>query len=115
MDRGAPFVLDRPEPGWWMLRLRASAPEVPAMIAVLDHEPGDPDNKLDRWPLPLWAEIAGQLADPLTVWAQRKRPISPEEYAYQRALCLWTREHAPDEPLAQPRKKTDWLQAVLPF
>jgi hypothetical protein len=59
-----------PREGYWMVRLRRDGPEVPARLFWCDHEPGIPENKLDRWPMPyLQGQIGTDLADPYEIWA----------------------------------------------
>ena len=53
--------MDRPEPGFWLVRLAKGAPQVPACIRVVQTlaEPGDPLNLMDRSPF-IAAFIAGE-------------------------------------------------------
>jgi hypothetical protein len=51
-----------PRPRHFLMRLRRDGPLVPARLRWLDHEPGEPDNKLDRGrltPFPA-VDIAGK-------------------------------------------------------
>lgn len=103
-----PFTITwrEPEPSFWMLYHVRGGVLVPARIWWCDHEPGRPDNKLDRWPIPfLAAEIAGRWCEVYDVWWRVclrdsrpghwkcAHPMAPkdglteeEEYAYQMAL-----------------------------
>jgi hypothetical protein len=53
-ERVRDYLLDRqPErlvPGYWQVRLHRRGPWVPARSYWADHEPGNPENKRDRWP-----------------------------------------------------------------
>jgi hypothetical protein len=63
-------------PRYFLLRLRRGAPLVPARLWLCDHDPADPENRLDRGALSVFprAEIAGRevpperLLDRLGVW-----------------------------------------------
>jgi hypothetical protein len=90
-------------------------PFVPARIYWRDHEPGlgMEWNKLDRWPLPVLAgEILGEDVDPVLVWTGRdRRPLSAPTghtldswYRYKVADAIWAADHAPEEPIAHPRR-----------
>lgn len=114
-------------PGFWQIRLRKGGPWVPARTFWCDHEPGEPDNKLDRWPLPYLAgEIIGEPADALDIIGSRwRRELTAEagltdlqEYLYQVALCRHAADYeaAAREPLAAPRSRPNLLtiKAVEP-
>jgi hypothetical protein len=111
-------------PGYWAIKLRTGGPPVPARTFWCDHEPGNPDNKLDRWPLPFIAgEIAGDVADPLDIFAARSRvPLrprggltQPQEYAFQVADIRHARVWRPDEPIANPRHRVRLSRLPIPF
>jgi hypothetical protein len=105
------------QPGHYLIRLVKKGPLVAARIYWCDHEPGNEENKLDRWPIPfLMGEIAGEAVDALGIWLARGRQeITAAEYRYRSTDAAWAREHSPLEPAANPRKKIDQLQAPLPF
>ncbi len=98
-----------------MVRLRRLGPEMPASIAEIEHEPGNPDNHLDTGAI-LVANIGYEERDPIEVWNMVKRPISDADYRFHMARVDWVREHAPDEPEAKPRKAVDLttLRAIGP-
>lgn len=106
-----------PQVGYWLVRLRKGGPRVPAAIRWIHttHEPGRPSNKMERSPF-LAAFI---MDDPVSldevVFARKIETISEEEYQYRVALGHWTAEHAPDEPLANPRRPIDLLKAPPPW
>ncbi len=103
--------------GFWLIRLRKLAPQIPARTYLCNHEPGAPDNILDRWPLPFLAgEIAGDVADPLDIFGARDRePLKPrpplktveQEYAFLVEDMRHARLYRPEDPLAQPRRAVD--------
>jgi len=112
--RGPTRIINDPQPGHWMVRLVRGGPYVPAKIERINHEPGNPANKLDTGPV-LLALIGGEPVDPLEIWHRRGRAIGAAEYAYQLEDYLWCRAHAPDEPKANPRTPIDPLTGKLPF
>ena len=115
-DAPAPRVINRPQPGYWMLRLVAGGPEVPAMIERRPTEPGNPDNVLDRSPLSLLhAEIDGAPASVDAVWERRGRAIDRAEYDYQIAIGRHAKTYLPKHPRAEPRSRIDLLTVPLPF
>jgi hypothetical protein len=111
-----PRRIDRPEPGFWMMRLVKGGPEVPAAILRVQttHEPGEPSNQMDRSPF-LVALINGEPVDLATVWERRGRPVTRAEYEFQLADGDWHRAYAPDHPKANPTKPIDTLTVPLPF
>ncbi len=104
-------------PGHWLIRLRKMAPQIPARTYWCDHEPGNPENKRDRWPLRFLAgEIAGDVADPLDIFGARDRvPLKPrqplktpeQEYSYRCARMRHAKKYEPEDPLAQPYRAID--------
>jgi hypothetical protein len=114
------------EQGYWLIQLGKNYPPIPARVWWCDHEPGNPENKLDRPPF-LMAEIAGEPADPLDVYAaverrpRDKRPMVPirpltieRTYAYLVADLRHAQRWRPDDPLAQPRRRVD-LTRIAPL
>ena len=71
------------------------------------HEPGNPDNPLDR--SPIWrAERDGQEVDLDDVWPfAEKNPIDRAEFRYLLADASHARRHRPDDPEANPTKVVD--------
>lgn len=112
LDR-TPRVISQPQPGFWAVRLRSRAVEVAARIWWCDHEPGEPENKLDQ-PF-LDAELNGVRVPPSRVWEMRGRVITEAEYRFLIADRKWAAEYSPNDPAAQPDQPVDWLQAKLPF
>lgn len=116
VDAPAPRVLDQPQPGLWMVRLVSGGPEVPAMIERRPHEPGNPENELDRSPRSLLhAEIDGAAVDVDAVWNRRGRAIDRAEYDYQIAIGRHAKAYLPKHPRAEPRSRIDLLTVPLPF
>ena len=107
-----PRVMNKPEPGLWAIRLRKGGVEVAARIFLCDHEPGHPGNKLDQ-PF-MDAEINGERVHPDRIWHTRGRPIDEAEYQYLLKVYEWARQHAPNDPAANPHQPVDWLTAPIP-
>lgn len=105
-----------PEPGYWLIRLRRGAPDVPACIQWEQtlHEPGRPSNRMERSPV-LTGRINGEIVPWERIWFTRGRPINQAEYDYRVALTEWAMANAPDEPAADATKPIDFLTASLPF
>jgi hypothetical protein len=114
------------QPGHWKLRIVRHGALVPARIFWCDHEPGNEENRLDRWPVPFSAgEVAGEWVDPRWIWLRviggnavqwkRAEPIEASEYRYLMADMSWARLYAPDEPIANPRRRVDLDQIAIPF
>jgi hypothetical protein len=133
-----PFTINwrEPEvPSYFMLYIKRGSVLVPARIWMADHEPGEPNNKRDRWPREhIAGEIAGKWVDPLDIWERFllgetrpnhwkcARPLVPkdgltvsQEYEYQLALLRHAREREPANPLARPWKEVDLRTLPLPF
>jgi hypothetical protein len=90
-----------------MVRLTRYGPEIPASITRIDHEPGDPDNKLDTGPI-FVANIGLKEVDPLRVWwMARRRRISEAEHRYQMARLAWMRDYDPFRPEMVPTEPVD--------
>jgi hypothetical protein len=124
-----------PEVGFWMVYARQGSVLVPSRIFWCDWEPGNEENKLDRWPIPFLAgEIAGRWVDPADIWERVllretrpnhwrcAHPLVPqdgltvaEEYEYRVALLTHAKEHRPTSPLAKPYKPVDLSQLPVPF
>ena len=107
-------TIDRPEPGFWAIRLTRGGVEVGARIwwHQTRFEPGVHSNLMERSPI-LSAEIDGKPVTPYDVRIQRGREISEEVYLYLVADRAWARKHRPEDPAANPRKPVD-LRAQPP-
>jgi hypothetical protein len=108
--------LDKPECGWWRVRLTKGGPFAAASIQYEQtlHEPGEPSNLMERSAI-MTARINGEVVLLADVWERRKEPITKASHDYMVADTAWAKKFSPDEPQANPRKKVDWLQAPLPF
>lgn len=114
----APRRMDRPEPGYWLMRLVRNGPRMPA--AIFWHEttgePGEPENTMHGTrPRFLSAMIAGKVVALDDVWLRRGDTITKAEYDFRVADAEWSRQHALDEPQAQPHKPINYMTAPLPF
>lgn len=73
--------IDRPEPGYWLIRLVKGGPLVPACIVrELPTDPWFPDNEMDRGCPRLVAYIGGEPAPLDRVWHTRGEDITEDEY-----------------------------------
>lgn len=117
----------------FLLRQVRGGPLVPARLWWCDHEPGEPENKLDRGrlsPFPR-ADIAGLEVDPQLIFdrtfsATDHRPgidpnhwkypvpITEAEYRYQFDRMRWAELHAPRDPTLTPKRRVDPSQFELP-
>ncbi len=95
--------------GFWLIKFNKRGVQIPARTYWTHAEPGNPDNPLDRWPLPFLAgEIAGAVADPLDIFGARERgPLTPQggltveqEYRYRCECMRHARLYRPEDPLA---------------
>lgn len=79
-----------PAPGWWMVRCCRGCPEVVARIWLCDHEPGDPENKVDQ-PY-LQGQLGLDLVDPNEIWVMLEycEAGSEEQALLRRPLALRT-------------------------
>lgn len=107
---------NHPQPGYWKIRLVAGGPFVPACIRLVQttHEPGRRDNIMERSPF-LAAFILGEPDDLQLVWSHRGAEITKQEHDHLVALARWARRNQPDEPLAQPSHRVDWLKTPVRF
>ncbi len=114
-----PRLTSRPETGWWTVRLGRGTPRVPAAIMWIEPiaaEPGEPLNDMqDTRSGFLAAFIAGEPVGIEEVWHRKGQPISEAEYQFLVAEAAWVRQHAPDEPVANPTKRVDLSQMRIPF
>ena len=111
-----PRVIDKPREGFWLIKLVKNGPEVAAAI-ILEHttyEPGNALNRMDR-SATLAAYIDGHPCHIDEVWLRRGRPIDEREYRFRIRDTAWLREHAPDDPGANPKTAIDSLTVKPPF
>jgi hypothetical protein len=104
-----PDIMIAPEPGCYMVRFGPRRPEVPARIWVCTHEPGNPENEMDRGARIYYdAELSGQPADPyLVMRARSHRRIAEDEYRYQVACVAWALNEQRRDPRLHPTRLTD--------
>lgn len=111
-----PRVIGQAQQGCWMIRAVKNGPLIPARIFWCSHEPGVPENLLDRWPIPfLAAEIAGRWVDVDRVWHVKGRPITEAEFRFQMADLEHAKRWRPNEAIAQPHKPVDLRSLPIPF
>jgi hypothetical protein len=124
--RPAARILIRPQPGFYVMRLRSGAPLVPAIIYqlcpmvipqptnVVGPHPDEWCRPLDRSPR-FEARLDGQRVDLDRVWTARSlRPVSRAEFEFRSGpLRRWAREN-PSAPEARPHRPVD-LGAIPPL
>ena len=107
--------IDRPIPGFYRTKLVKGGPWVPARIwwsVATDPVTGE---VLDRSPV-LLAEVGGRERDPYEVWPSLVgQPIDEREFYFLTAESGWARQHAPDDPVANPRTPINLRTAPPPF
>lgn len=103
---------DMIRPGYYVVRARKGFPLLPAKIWLSEHEPGNPENILER-PV-LMAEVAGEEADPIGVHAASVGPLTSIDnlsveatYLYLVAEIRWARAHDPLNPAAAHQRRVD--------
>jgi hypothetical protein len=95
--------VDQPECGFYLVKLIARGPLVPARIfwsAGCDPETGE---DLDR-PSQLCAEVAGEVCEIWEVWHGRRQPTTEADYQFRLDTIRWARAHKPEMPECYPRK-----------
>ena len=114
--------LSRPAPGLYRWRAVKGGPVVAATIEYgppRDPETGEPLDRCWYWQ----ALVSGQpVGDPEvvpsdTVWAihESGELIDQQTYDLLVAQAAWDREHKPDAPMANPRKRIDLMGVEPPF
>jgi hypothetical protein len=124
--RQAPRILIRPEPGFYVMRVRSGAPLAPAIIyrlcpmvipeptTVTGPHPDEWCRPLDRSPR-YEARLDGKRVDIDRVWTARSlRRVSREEFEFRVGpLRRWARRN-PGAPEARPHRSVD-LDAIPPL
>lgn len=135
---------ERPAPGarqvpvkqptaYYVIRERRDGPLVPARLQWLDHEPGEPDNKLDRGCLSVFpqVDIAGVYVPPERLLERLYSPtperpalaprhwkyaarISHAEYHLRVERMRWAETNRPDDPVLRPLRRVEADQMPLP-
>jgi len=118
---------------YFLMRVARHGPLVPARLWWCDHEPGVPENRLDRGRLSLYprADIAGvevepelladrlysltdpRPANPITHWRYAK-PISAEEYRWRFDALRRVEALRPDDPLLKTRRRLAAADVPMP-
>lgn len=106
-----PIDGNEPQVGWYKRRLVKGGPWVPARIWLVQHiEDGClvGDSSIQ-------CEVNGKYADAEQEWTWLCRnPISEAEFNYLTAAIQWSRDYAPDEPMANPHQPVDWAAIPTP-
>src|SRR4051812_4677736 len=101
------------EIGHFLIRLGRECPLVVA-ARIFDRGPDEGDTPA--------GEMLGEPCDPILIWTGRDRqPLVPragmtveQEYAFRCADAAWSRENAPEEPIARPYRPVD-LKVLQPI
>ena len=122
------MIVNRPQPGYFLIRLVKGGPELGAMIFlpcpwVPPEDPDAPPSSWNtdpsEWGTPydrgrrLEATIDGKPADIWKVWSWG-RPTTQKEYLYRIHGARWDRMNQPSAPLANPTRAVD-IRAVDPI
>jgi hypothetical protein len=124
--RQAPRILIRPEPGFYVMRLRCGVPLVPAVIyrlcpMVIPQPTTSTGPHPDEWCRPLdrspryEARLDGKRVDIERVWTARSlRRVSLQEFEFRLGpLRQWARRN-PSAPEARPHRPVD-LDTIPPL
>ena len=106
--------IERPEPGFFRLKLTRGGPWVAAIIfqpCPIEFEP-ETFQAVDRV-YHLQAEIDGRPVDLSRIWGYGRR-VSMAEYLYLKATSAWARQYAPKAPEANPRQAIDFDSLAPP-
>ncbi len=99
------LVVDRPRPGFFLIRLGKNFPLVPCEIGLYSA-------KFSA----LTATICGDPASVVMVWNSAcGRPIEKHHYCALIAQYEWDLQHDPDSPLANPRRPVDLNRLTVAF
>jgi hypothetical protein len=118
---------------YFVIRERRDGPLVPARLQWLDHEPGEPSNKLDRGYSSVFpqVDIAGVYVEPErlierlfestpdrlalapTHW-KYAAPVSEADYRLRIERMRWAERHRPDDPTLRPRRRVESDQIAMP-
>lgn len=99
--------VDRPEPGFWLIRLVKRGPYVPARIYWSEGIDPDTGESIDR-PRLLCGEVAGEPCDPFDIWLTRRKPIDEKDFRFRTDEIRWLRQNKPDTPQCHPRRPIDF-------
>ena len=106
-------VPEEPQCGFFKRRLVRGGPYVAAKIWIEGKTDSDGNLIGDEV---MRCEVNNQYQDPEEQWTWlASHPIFEAEFHYLTALRNYTVEHAPHEPLANPRKPIDWKSVPLPI
>jgi hypothetical protein len=101
-------AIDRPEPGFFKMRLTRGGPWVPAILyrpCPIEFNP-ETFQGVDRV-YHLEAEIDGRPVGLDRIWGYGRR-IPMAEYLFLKANSAWVRQYAPHLPEANPRQPIDF-------
>jgi hypothetical protein len=106
-----PRQIDKPEPGFFKMRLVSKGPLVPARIHRVDDAWAAEINGIAQVPGHTEPERA---AGVMQIWQSAER-IDEAEYDYLLKLSWWAKEHDPAHPLASPTQPINVNRMPPPF
>lgn len=112
--------VDLPVPGYYRRTLVRGGPLVGCAIIhepTADPETGQPLDRSHWWSAVIDGEPVGEpgiepTPQVMDIWTSGE-PIPEAEYRYLTELAAWARQHAPEHPAANPRRRIDL--ATLPI
>lgn len=118
----APRNLDKPEPGYYRMRLVKGGALVACAIVYgppNDPETGEPLDRSWRWSALIDGQEAGEpdhqpTANIEWIWTSGEQ-IDRETYDLMLAQATWDRTYAPKAPAATPRRAIPLNDMPLPF
>lgn len=113
MDGLEPANDGTPRCGWFKRKLVRGGVFVPARIWVVQEVCPETGELLSDELMQ--CEVNGAFADPEDAWSWIcAYPISEQEFRFLEASSQWAREHAPQEPMANPYQRIDWTAVPTP-
>lgn len=100
--------IDRPQPGYYRLKLIRNGPWVGARIWI--------DDSIPERPAVMLATMGGKDADPMALWPRVcGEPISEQDYRYLMGVKDWAEKYDRTAPEASPHKPIDFNQLHIKF
>ncbi|MGE4321964.1 MAG: hypothetical protein AB7E60_02920 [Sphingobium sp.] len=113
--RAEGFDPDTPIAGYYRFRMRSGGALCGVRIwhgAPLDPVTGEELDRSHRWQ----AQVNGDAISLERVWPKcAADPIPADEYRHLCTVQSWARDHAPDSPFADPRRKADPITSPILF
>ena len=101
------MLVNDPLDGFYRTKLVKGGPWVPVRIWTEDGDRCEETGELLSDQI-IRCRVGGQDSDPFAVWTYcAGSPITEAEYDFMLANAEWCRDHAPEEPEANPRQAVD--------